>query len=130
MGSMAMDQAGAIALGYSVSSSDVSPSIRYTGRLAGDPIGTLPQGEATLVAGSGSQTSSFNRWGDYSMMAVDPTDDCTFWDTQEYYAVTSSAGWQTPVGAVKVPNCGHVRAASYNVANHPARWLSHRPPPY
>src|SRR5260370_37724416 len=106
MGSMAMDQAGAIALGYSVSSSDVSPSIRYTGRLAGDPIGTLPQGEATLIAGSGSQTSSFNRWGDYSMMAVDPTDDCTFWYTQEDYALTSTAGWQTRVGSFKFAGCG------------------------
>ena len=95
MGSIAMDQAGDIALGYSVSSSTVSPSIRYTGRLASDPLGTLPQGEATIVAGSGSQTSSFSRWGDYSTMAIDPTDDCTFWYTQEYYTTTSDRGWRT-----------------------------------
>jgi hypothetical protein len=106
MGSIAMDQSGDIALGYTVSSFNLSPSIRYTGRLAGDPLGTLPQGEATLMAGSGSQTSSFNRWGDYSMMAVDPTDDCTFWYTQEYYAVTSSVGWQTRVGSFRFPICG------------------------
>jgi hypothetical protein len=106
MGSIAMDQAGDIALGYSVSSSTISPSIRYTGRLASDPLGTLPQGEATLIAGSGSQTSTFNRWGDYSMMAVDSTDDCTFWYTQEYYAVTSDRGWQTRVGSFKFANCG------------------------
>ena len=59
-----MDQSGDIALGYSVSSTTVSPSIRYTGRLASDPLGTLPQGEATLIAGGGSQTSTSNRWGD------------------------------------------------------------------
>jgi hypothetical protein len=106
MGSIAMDQSGDIALGYSVSSTTVSPSIRYTGRLAGDPLGTLPQGEATLIAGSGSQTSSFNRWGDYSMMAVDPTDDCTFWYTQEYYAATTTASWQTRVGSFGFPRCG------------------------
>jgi hypothetical protein len=106
MGSIAMDQTGDMALGYSVSSSSVSPSIRYTGRLTGDPLGQLPQGEATLTAGSGSQTSSFNRWGDYSMMAVDPTDDCTFWYTQEYYAVTSDAGWQTRIGSFKYTGCG------------------------
>ena len=106
MGSIAMDQAGDIALGYSVSSTTVSPSIRYTGRLASDPLGTLPQGEATLIAGSGSQTSNFNRWGDYSMMAVDPTDDCTFWYTQEYYTTTSDRGWQTRIGSFKFPNCG------------------------
>ncbi len=56
MGSAAMDASGNIALGYSVSSAATYPSVRYTGRLAGDPPGTLPQGEATLIAGSGSQT--------------------------------------------------------------------------
>src|SRR6202007_2669412 len=99
--SIAMDQAGDIALGYSVSSSSVSPSIRYTGRLASDPLGTLPQGETTLIAGTSSQTLSCHRWGDYSMMAVDPTDDCTFWYTQEYYQTTSDRGWQTRVGSFK-----------------------------
>jgi len=105
MGSLAMDQVGDIALGYSLSSSSIFPSIDYTGRLAGDPLGTLPQGEASLIAGSGSQTSNFNRWGDYSMMAVDPVDDCTFWYTQEYYSVTSIAGWQTRVGSFKFAGC-------------------------
>ena len=38
-------------------------------------------------------------------MLVDPTDDCTFWYTQEYYATTSSAGWQTRIGAFKFPGC-------------------------
>src|SRR5207244_1040025 len=91
---------------YSVSSSTVSPSIRYTGRLSGDPLGTMPQGEATMIAGSGSQTSSFNRWGDYSMMAIDPTDDCTFWFTTEYYAATSDRGWRTRIASFKFPGCG------------------------
>jgi hypothetical protein len=105
MGSLAMDGAGNMALGYSVSSSFLYPSIRYTGRLAGDPLGTMPQGEATLIAGGGSQTHSASRWGDYSMMAVDPSDDCTFWYTQEYYATTSSAGWLTRVGSFTFPSC-------------------------
>ena len=108
MGSIAMDQSGDMALGYSVSSTSISPSVRYTGRLAGDPLGTLPQGEATLIGGSGSQTSNFNRWGDYSMMAIDPSDDCTFWYTQEYYTVTSAAGWQTRIGSFKYPGCGAI----------------------
>src|SRR5207249_3533635 len=75
MGSVAMDGSGDMALGYSVSSSSVYPSIRYTGRLVSDPLGTMPQGETTLFDGSGSQTGSASRWGDYSMMAVDPSDD-------------------------------------------------------
>jgi len=130
MGSVAMDQSGDIALGYSVSSSNVSPSIRYTGRLASDPLGTLPQGEEILMAGSGSQTSSFNRWGDYSMMAVDPTDDCTFWYTQEYYAVTSTAGWQTRVGSFKFPNCGQDWFALYGTSNTPSSWAANQTQTY
>jgi uncharacterized repeat protein (TIGR01451 family) len=105
MGSVAMDGAGDIALGYSASSGTVSPSIYYTGRLAGDPINTLPQGEAIIITGSGNQTHPAGRWGDYSMMAVDPTDDCTFWYTQEYLASSGIAPWQTRVGSFLFPEC-------------------------
>ena len=105
MGSVAMDASGNMALGYSVSSGTTYPSIRYTGRLAGDAPGLLPQGEVTLIDGTGSQTSTSNRWGDYSMMAVDPVDGCTFWFTQEYMAVTSNAGWQTRIGSFRFPSC-------------------------
>ena len=105
MGSIAMDDSGNMALGYSVSSSATYPSIRYTGRLAADPANTLPQGEATMIAGGGSQTGTAYRWGDYSAMSVDPDDGCTFWYTQEYYAATSSVGWQTRIGSFKFPSC-------------------------
>jgi uncharacterized repeat protein (TIGR01451 family) len=105
MGSIAMDGAGNIALGYSVSGSTTTfPSIRYTGRLAGDSLGSMTQGEGVLMAGNGSQTSSSGRWGDYSMMAVGP-DDCTFWYTQEYYDATSSSGWKTRIGSFKFVTC-------------------------
>src|SRR6266852_8190447 len=40
MGSIAMDQAGNIALGYSLSSSAIHPSVAITGRQLGDPLGT------------------------------------------------------------------------------------------
>lgn len=105
MGSLAMDSDGNIALGYSVSSDSVSPSIRYAGRLAGDPLGTLTQGETTLIAGTGYQQHSSGRWGDYSMMSVDPSDGCTFWYTQEYYATISNASWQTRIGSFKFDEC-------------------------
>jgi hypothetical protein len=106
MGSIAQDGAGNIALGFSVSSSSTFPSIRYVGRLAGDPPGEMSQSEATLIDGGGSQLHSSGRWGDYSNMAIDPTNDCTFWYTQEYYGATSSAAWQTRVGSFQFPGCG------------------------
>jgi len=103
MGSVAMDGDGNMALGYSISSSSLLPSIRYTGRLASDPLGTMPQGEATLFAGLGVQTWTY-RWGDYSAMNVDPVDDCTFWYTQEY--VLANGNWATRIGSFKFPSCG------------------------
>ena len=108
MASAAMNGAGDIALGYSVSSESVHPSIRFTGRLVGDPLGDMTQGEGTIIAGSGYQTHSSGRWGDYSSMSVDPVDDCTFWYTQEYYAIAGVAPWQTRVGSFKFADCGVV----------------------
>jgi hypothetical protein len=106
MGSAAMDGSGNIAVGYSASSGTISPQIRYAGRLAGDPLNTLAQGEGTLFAGTGSQTGTSSRWGDYSDITVDPVDDCTFWYTNEYYSTTSSFNWRTRIASFKFPGCG------------------------
>ena len=106
VGSIAMNGAGDIGLGYSVSSASISPSIRFTGRLVADPLNQMTQGEGTIINGNGYQTHTSGRWGDYAMMAVDPVDDCTFWFTTEYYNSVSSAGWRTRVGSFKLANCG------------------------
>ncbi|MBI5353885.1 MAG: PPC domain-containing protein [Chloroflexi bacterium] len=106
MGSVAMNSNGDIGLGYSASSSTMFPAIRYTGRLAADPLNTMTQGEGTLIAGTGSQTHTAARWGDYSMLSVDPVDDCTFWYTSEYVQTTGSAPWRTRIGSFKLADCG------------------------
>ena len=98
MPSIAVDQLGNMAIGYSTSSATSEPSIRYAGRLVGDPANTLGQGEAIMIAGAGHQTSTSGRWGDYSGMNLDPSNNMTFWHTNEYYTATSSAGWNTRVG--------------------------------
>ena len=106
MGSIAMDSAGNMALGYSASDGTATfPSLWYTGRLAADPLGTMPQGEGSIMNGTGSQTGS-NRWGDYTSMNVDPVDDCTFWYVNEYVPSTSSVGWRLRVGSFKFDECG------------------------
>ncbi len=110
MAGIAQDGQGNLGLGYSASSTTLHPSILYTGRLTSDPPGTMAQGENTLVAGSGVQLGTANRWGDYSSMSVDPIDECTFWYTQEYYTAasqaTSTLGWLTRIGSFKVnPTC-------------------------
>ena len=83
MASIAMNGNGDIALGYNISSASTFPSIFYTGRRANDPPGTLNLPEIEVIGGTYSQTW-ISRWGDYSCMSVDPSDDSTFWFTAEY----------------------------------------------
>jgi len=104
MGSIAMDKIGDIALGYSVSSGGVYPSIAFAGRLPTDPPGAL-EAETTVIVGSGSQTPNVNRWGDYSSMSVDPSDDCTFWYTQQYQLTTGAYNWNTRIVSFEFPGC-------------------------
>ncbi len=101
MGSIAMDSAGNMALGYSLSGSTMFPSIAATGRLSGDAAGEMTQGETILMPGGGYQSSSSSRWGDYSMMGIDPQDDCTFWYTNEYMAANSTSNWKTRISAFR-----------------------------
>lgn len=121
MGSAAMDWKGNIAVGYSVSNAtNVYPGIRYTGRLAGDPLGQMAVGEGIIINGTGVQTTTNSRWGDYTSLNVDPVDDCTFWYVNEYYAVSglplplpppplpapgTTAPWQTRIASFKLPGC-------------------------
>ncbi len=119
MGSIAMDHAGNMALGYSVSSSNINPQIHYTGRLAGDGLGQMTQGENVLINGTGSQTSGLHRWGDYSSMAIDPSDDCTFWYTQEYLAANGIFNWHTRIGSFKFSSCGSSIVNDFSISANP-----------
>jgi hypothetical protein len=104
MASAAMDQAGDIALGYSASSSSAYPAVRYTGRAPGDPKGTMGT-EASLLEGGGSQTGGLSRWGDYTALRIDPSDDCTFWYSNEYLPSSGSFNWNTFIGSFKFSGC-------------------------
>jgi hypothetical protein len=103
MPSIAADQNGNVAIGYSASSPAQFPSIRYAGRLAIDALNNLPQGEAIMTVGGGAQTDPSGRWGDYSMTTVDPADNKTFWHVNEYYATTSIQSWATRIGRFNFP---------------------------
>ena len=108
LGSIAMDKAGDIALGFSAMSHRLYSSVYVAGRTAADPLGTM-RGPLVLATGGGVQFNSYKRWGDYSSMTVDPKDDCTFWYTQEYYLNTGSFDWATRIGAFKFDNCKNAR---------------------
>jgi hypothetical protein len=102
VGSAAMDRAGGIGLAFNVSSSSIYPSIRFTGRGAAEPPGTMTLSEGTLIASTGSQRNQY-RWGDYASMSVDPTDECTFWFTGEY--LDSLGSPQSRIGSFKLGGC-------------------------
>jgi hypothetical protein len=117
MGSIAMDKAGDMALGYSASSESLHPQIRYTGRLSTDALGSMPQGERTLYAGSGSQTN-YHRWGDYTQMSVDPSDECTFWYVNQYQPSNGAFNWHTRIGSFKFPKCGEPPTVTTEAASN------------
>jgi PKD repeat protein len=104
VGTIATDNKGNIGLGYNVtktSTPTVYASLGYTGRMAGDPGGVMTLGENTVAAGSAAETSG--RWGDYYQMAVDPSDDCTFWMVGMY---RPSGSWNTRIQDFKFSDCG------------------------
>ena len=133
MASAAMDKVGNIALGYSASSSTIFPGIRYASRTPGDQPNKLgpetllqsgggtqrcmlsngrclcpmrdAQGNPTVDANGKVECDTLTRWGDYSALTVDPTDDCTFWYTTEYQKTTGAFNWHTRIGSFKLPSC-------------------------
>lgn len=103
MGSIAQDKQGNIAVGYSISSSSVFPSINFASRASTDPAGQLSN-ETRLLTGTGSQ-NGHNRWGDYTSMSVDPSDDCTFYYANEWLSQTGDFIWSTHVSSFKLGAC-------------------------
>ena len=110
MASIAMDRTGNIGIDYSIASSSTYPSIRFTGWETGNPLGVL-QAETFAVTGAGSQ-NRYGRWGDYSSMRIDPSDDCTFWFVQEYQAATQTVNWNTRIVSFQFPSCVHSLAGT------------------
>ena len=108
MGSTAMDKQGDIALGMSASSAALDPSVWVTGRIPSDPLGKM-EAPTVAVKGSAVEIGDTQRWGDYSSMSIDPTDDCTFWYSQMYYnqkhGGKSSGDWDTRIVAFKFDTC-------------------------
>jgi subtilisin-like proprotein convertase family protein len=121
MGSVASDREGNMAIGYSVSSENMYPAIRYAGRLVTDTLNVLGQDEVTMTVGMGSQVGwdlsrPVSRWGDYTAMSVDPVDDCTFWYTNEYYQSQvdgDGAYWSMRIGAFKFDSCDPLPATGW-----------------
>jgi len=86
MGSIMLNGHNELGLGYSISSSSMYPSIRFCGQTAANyeaANGILDYPEGIIQTGTTAQTGA-NRWGDYSLLSIDPSDNETFWFTSEY----------------------------------------------
>ncbi|HXP35475.1 MAG TPA: hypothetical protein VN827_08010 [Chthoniobacterales bacterium] len=135
MGSLAVDHVGNMAVGYTASSSTIPPDIRYAGRLSTDPANTLPQTEGTMLSSVTRSVqfgtcgpSTCTRWGDYSAMSVDPTDDCTFWYTNMYYAAPG-LNWITRIGSFKFSTCSAGPTPTPTPGGSPTPTPTPTPPP-
>ena len=108
IGGVAQDHLGNIVVEYNHVSDDKQPSVYYSGRAFDDPANVF-RTETALVNGTGVQKAFGWRWGEYSGMAVDPVDDCTFWMTNAYYTLesqnTSDFTWLTRIGSFKFDEC-------------------------
>lgn len=87
--SLMMDSSGNIGMGYSGMAGPTTPnptdfrvSSYYTGRFAGDPLGTMTFDEELIAAGDANIPGL--RYGDYNKIDIDPNDDKTFWFINEY----------------------------------------------
>jgi hypothetical protein len=103
MASMAMDRKGDIGVGYSYGGKTIYPGQRFAARMADDPKGQLTFQEASLVDGQASQTTTL-RWEDYATLAMDPSDDCTFWYVGDYFK-TGEENYSTRIGGFRLPGC-------------------------
>lgn len=113
MGSIMMNGSKELAIGYSISSTTEYPGIRFTGQSQAEydaASGIMDEAEGIIHTGTASQSGA-NRWGDYSLLSVDPIDDETFWYTNQY----ESGGRKTKFASFTVGPLGP--AISYQADN-------------
>src|SRR5439155_3664003 len=73
-----------------------------------------------ILTGGGSQNGGLSRWGDYTSLSVDPSDDCTFWYTNEYIPSNGSFNWRTRIGSFKFSSCGNTAPSDFSIAANPS----------
>lgn len=114
MGSVVVNGQGHAVVGATGNDTSViAPSGYWAARLASDPLGDFSE-PASFHAGTdtGDMRHSFEsnprptRWGDYSMVTVDPCDDMTFYAIQEYQdtpEVSTGGNWGTALARILAP---------------------------
>lgn len=115
MPSIAQDQNGNAAVGYSVSSATVHPGISASWWNLTDQ--TAPT-EISLYSGTGDEENVYH-YGTYSSMTVDPVGGCAFWYINEYFAQNqtgSEINWNTRISTFSLPGCGFATLSPTSLA--------------
>lgn len=107
LGTIAADRRGNLMLGYSAAGVSAPAGLYLSGRTPGYAAGQLGP-EVSLVGERKAQVNS-DRWGDYSAITVDPSDDCTFWYIGQYTPKTDSDRWATLITTARFPDCRTTR---------------------
>jgi hypothetical protein len=98
-----MDKLGDIAAGFSQSSATTHPAIAFTGRVPSDPLNSM-ESPKLIWQGNGSQRQ-VDRWGDYTSLVIDPSDDCTFWYVDQYMPSNGVVNFHTRIASFKFTGC-------------------------
>jgi hypothetical protein len=100
MPSVAVNSSGDLAVTFQQSGKTAFLGTAYTGKKASasslEPFKNLQIGKCNLINNDGADR---NRTGDYSGMAVDPSDNKTFWGSAEYSTnMNGKCVWSTKIG--------------------------------
>jgi len=103
--SLMMDNQGNIGMGYSAMSvqgnGNTEVGSYYTGRFASDPLGVMTVAEEVIAPGDAA--ISGGRYGDYSKIDIDPSDDATFYFTNEVHTADTPGNQRAAnVGRFKI----------------------------
>jgi hypothetical protein len=102
---VAVSGQGHMAIGGSAAGAAHHVDAWFSGRLSSDTAGALDA--PTFYTASNSaynppgDPGPTRRWGDYSAVSLDPTDDMTMWAIQEYVPATNS--WGTRIARLRAP---------------------------
>lgn len=108
---VAVNRHGDMNIGFAASAPTIYAGAFGTGRRSDDPAGSV---RSTMVVRAGEDhyfrtfSGTTNRWGDYTGIAVDPTNDSMFWVFGQYAAprgtvsnVNQDGRWGTAWGRLK-----------------------------
>lgn len=99
-----MNKENTISMTFTRSSSSIVGDIMAVSRKGSDPLGKMGNPFILAVADAPYNPGLSGRWGDYGSVAVDPSDDVTFWGTN--MKSNAQGVWNAAIVSYKVAGDG------------------------